>query len=57
MNRGVASGGERVTECIGAQRSGGSAIAYWPSGAPGLSIRVVGRSPKEEDLPNIRRSF
>ncbi len=32
------------------QRSGGPAIAYWPSGAPGHSIQIVGRTPKQRQI-------
>ncbi len=53
--RGVASGGETGDKVHRAQRSRGPAIAYWPSGAPGQSIKLLGR--KEGELPDIRRSF
>ncbi len=41
--RGVANGGERVTECIGPR---GQWEVYWPSGTPGQPIRVMSLSPK-----------
>ncbi len=47
---GVASvgGGEGKGEKVHrVQRSGGPAIAYWPSGAPGHYIKLVGRKEGE----------
>ncbi len=36
IGRGIASGGERVTDCKGPRGLGGPAIAYWPSRARSL---------------------
>ncbi len=55
---GVASvgGGEGKGEKVHrVQRSGGPAISYWPSGALGHYIKLVGR--KEGEPPDIRRSL
>ncbi len=46
--RDVASGGGGKGR---AQRSGGPVIAYWPSGTPGHSIQIVGRTPKRRRPP------